>query len=99
MARKKFVDDFSNLAVEKCLLEPLKNIFCAQTVESQTDEIVHSLAAEDEGSQKERKRLETKVNALLHSLDRLHRLDRLNFKGQYQVSRWYSCFADGRSPH
>lgn len=81
MARKKFVEDSSNLAVERCLLEPMKTIFCAQTVESQTDETIRTLAAEDEMSQKERKRLETKTSALLRSLDHLHRLDRLNIKG------------------
>ena len=65
-----------------CLLEPIKSIFCAQTVESQTDESIHALAAEDEMSQKERARLETKSSALLRSLDQLHRLDRHNFKGR-----------------
>lgn len=60
----------------------MKNIFCAQTVELQTDETIHTLAAEDERSQQERKRLETKANALWRSLDHLRRLDRLNFKGQ-----------------
>lgn len=79
------MDDFSNLAVEKCLIEPLKTIFCAQTVQSQTDETIHALAAEDDATRKERARLVAKSNALSRSLEHLHRLDRHNFKGTSQV--------------
>ena len=86
VARKNFMDNFSSLAVEKCLLEPTKSIFCAQTVELQTDETIHTLAAEDEKSQKERKRLEARVSALQRCLDHLHRLDRHNFRGR--SSQW-----------
>ena len=76
VARKKFVDDFSNLAIEKCLLEPLPAIFTSQTVNLLEDSIVADIAAEDEISRHERILLEEKVKILQTSLQRLHALDR-----------------------
>jgi hypothetical protein len=89
VARKKFVDDFSNLAIERCLLQPMKNIFCAQTVEEQTEDMVQLLAAEDESSRNERVRLEDKRDALKRSLDQLHRLERHNFNGMIQLTNGF----------
>jgi hypothetical protein len=76
VARKKFVDDFSTLAVEKCLLEPLSTIFSSRIVECLADDIVGAIAAEDETSKLERGRLALKVDKLQSGLHRLHRLDR-----------------------
>ena len=94
VARKNFVDGFSNLAVEKCLLEPMKSMFCARTVESQSDETIRTLAAEDETSHKERKRLEARVSALQRCLDHLRRLDRHNFRGRSSQSVIVTALAD-----
>ncbi|EXJ65394.1 hypothetical protein A1O7_01735 [Cladophialophora yegresii CBS 114405] len=81
VARKKFVDDFSNLAVEKCLLEPLAVIFCPKVVDSLADDVVENIAAEDENSKLERGRLLHKRVKLQESLLQLHRLDRHNVTG------------------
>jgi hypothetical protein len=78
VARKKFVDDFSNLAVEKCLLEPLAVIFGPQVVDTLADGVVEKIAAEDESSKLERERLLHKRTKLQESLLQLHRLDRHN---------------------
>ena len=82
VARKKFVDDFSTLAVEKCLLEPLADIFCPRVVDRLTDDTVEAIAAEDESSKLERSRLEVKVATLRSALLQLHRLDRHNVSGE-----------------
>jgi len=78
VARKKFTDDFSNLAVEKCLLEPLAEIFCPQVVDTLASDVVENIAAEDESSQLERRRLQHKKAKLHKSLLHLNRLDRHN---------------------
>jgi hypothetical protein len=76
VARKKFVDDFSNLAVEKCFLEPLSTMFSSRVVDMLEDSLVEDIAAEDESSRLERQRLEEKISILQTSLQRLHSLDR-----------------------
>lgn len=48
--RQKFVDDFGNLAVEKCLFEPMSVIFTSQTVKLLDDSIISNIAAENERS-------------------------------------------------
>ena len=91
VARKKFVDDFSNLAIERCFLEPLTMIFSSQVVDELPDRVIEEIAAEDESSRLERQRLEEKV-AVLHSLlERLHRLDRHHLAG--------STFQSNRTSH
>jgi hypothetical protein len=55
------VDDFSNLAVEKCLWAPLSTIFTSQTVNKLGDDVIEDIAAEDESSRHERHRLEHKI--------------------------------------
>jgi hypothetical protein len=82
VARKKFVDDFSILALEKCLLEPLAVIFCPQVVDMLADDVVENIAAEDESSKLERERLQHKRAKLHKSLLQLHRLDRHNVSGE-----------------
>jgi hypothetical protein len=81
------VDDFSTLAVEKCLLEPLSIIFSSRIVDSLADDIIEAIAAEDESSRVERGRLALKVNKLQSGLHQLHRLDRHNVSGEM-----YTCF-------
>lgn len=76
------MDDFSTLAVEKCLLEPLSIIFSSRIVDSLSDGIVEAIAAEDESSKLERGRLALKVNTLQSGLKQLHRLDRHNISGK-----------------
>ncbi|KIW99024.1 uncharacterized protein Z519_00687 [Cladophialophora bantiana CBS 173.52] len=82
VARKKFVDDFSILAVENCLLDSLAVIFCPGSVALLSDETIKAIAEEDEGSRIERKRLEQRVKTLNSGLRRLHRFDRHNLSVQ-----------------
>jgi len=83
---RKFVDDFSNLAVEKCLLEPLLHTFGPRTVEKMTDDIVTDIAREDENTEAERKRLTDKLTALETSLSRLQQLDKHSLTGQFSMN-------------
>ena len=76
------MDDFSILAVEKCLLEPLLTIFSASVVDLLPDHIVEAIAAEDEDSKVVRARLEAKLAKLDSALRKLHRLDRHNVTGK-----------------
>ena len=79
------MDDFSILAVEKCLLEPLAVIFCPQVVAMLANDVVESIAAEDESSKQERERLQHKKNKLFNSVLQLHRLDRHNVSGEMRI--------------
>jgi len=79
----KFVDDFSNLAVERCLLKPLLYTFSPLTVEKMTDDVVEDIAREDENIKVERKRLTDKLTVLRSSLTRLQQLDRHSLTGQF----------------
>ena len=76
------MDDFSSLAVEKCLLEPLAVIFCPKVVDLLADGVVQNIAAEDEGSRLERERLQHRKAKLFESLPKLHRLNRHNISGE-----------------
>lgn len=82
VALKKFVDDFSNLAVEKCLLEPLLGMFSPRTVDRMADDVVQDIAGEDQSTIEERNRLNNKLSVLERSLARLSRLDRHNLTGK-----------------
>lgn len=86
VAMRKFVDDFSNLAVEKCLLEPLLHIFGPRTVERMTDDVVKNIALEDENMQAERRRLTNKLTVLETSMSRLQRLDKHSLTGQFCIN-------------
>ena len=48
--RQKFVDAFGNLAVEKCLLQPMSLVFASQTENFLDDSLVSNIAAENESS-------------------------------------------------
>ena len=82
------MDDFSILAVEKCLLEPLAIIFNSRVVGGLADDVVRAIAAEDESSKLERGRLTLKVKTLQSCLEQLHRLDRHNISGEI-----YACLS------
>ena len=48
---QKFVDAFGNLAIEKCLLEPMSLIFPSQTTEKSLDDsVLSNIAAENQSS-------------------------------------------------
>lgn len=85
VARKKFVDDFSILAVEKCLLEPLLTMCCPRTVDVLADSIIGDIAREDDGIRAERERLTEKVNAMKRALDKLHTLDPHSLAGEFCI--------------
>ena len=86
--------DFGNLAVEKCLLEPLATIFCPRAVEMLRDDTVYAIAAEDESSRLERARLQEKVASLQKSLADLRRLRRYNWSGEFYQYDVVSMLAD-----
>lgn len=79
------MDDFSNLAVEKCLLEPLGRIFSPHVVETMTGDIVQEIACEDESASSERQRLSNKLDVLENCLRCLKHLDKGNLTGQFSV--------------
>lgn len=63
-------------------MEPLAVIFCPQVVDVLASDVVENIAAEDESSQLERRRLQQKKAKLHNSLLHLHRLDRHNTSGK-----------------
>lgn len=69
---EKFVDDFSNLAVEECMVKPLRQIFGPTTVESMRDVVINDIACEDEDAAAERDRLMKKQNVLRSSLRQMN---------------------------
>lgn len=73
---KKFVDDFSVLAIEECLLSKLPGILCPEVVMLLDNETVESIASETDESKAERARANEKLQALQKTLDILRRLDR-----------------------
>lgn len=75
------MDDFSSLAIEKCLLDPLLTIFGPGTVEIMAGDVVRDIASEDERTTVERDRLTEKKMVLEKALARLQRLDRNNLAG------------------
>ena len=79
------MDDFSILAVEKCLLEPLTIIFNSSVVDTLADDIVVAIAAENESSKVEREKLTLKMKTLRNCLEQLHRLDRHNLSGAVSI--------------
>jgi hypothetical protein len=56
VALKKFIDNFSVLAVKARIIESLLTLFCAENVIDIEDEIVAILAAEDQELLVERER-------------------------------------------
>ena len=70
-----FVDDFSVLGVEKCLLYPLPDMFSPKAVIFLNDETVANIAAETEDSKIKRTRAIEKMKVLQATLEILHSLD------------------------
>jgi hypothetical protein len=68
---KKFVDDFSVLAVESCLVQKLPTLFCPEDVLDIDDTTVATLASEDEESTTERARCNEKLKILEEGLKAL----------------------------
>ena len=82
VAIKNFIDNYGNLAIEKCLKQHLRYLFTPETVDTLDDEVIGLIASEDENTRFERARLEEKLATLRESLDKLHRLDRHNLAGR-----------------
>ncbi|KAK7178145.1 dynamin family protein [Paraphaeosphaeria sporulosa] len=74
VALKKFVDDFSVLAVEADIVKSLPALFCPGNVLDIKDEMVATLAAEDEESSLERNRCCEKLKVLENGLRELKRV-------------------------
>lgn len=72
---KKFVDDFSVLAIEERLLQKLPNILSPEAVMLLDDDVAKNIAAETEESRAERTRATEKLQGLQMTLDILRRLD------------------------
>jgi hypothetical protein len=68
---KKFIDDFSVLAVEACVVEELPTLFCPAKVLDIGDEMLAKLAAEDEESSIERDQCIVKLKVLENGLREL----------------------------
>ena len=99
VALSKFVDDFSNLAVEKCLLVPLSCVFSSSIVDSMPNDVVTKIAHEDEDTIVERKRLKNKLAVLDKSLRRLQQLDKYNLTGESPVWNNFHSRAERAKVH
>jgi hypothetical protein len=85
VALKKFVDDFSVLAVEACIVESLPALFCPENVLDIKDEMVATLAAEDEHLSVQRERCCEKLKVLENGLRELKSVQEhppLHYKGK-----------------
>ncbi|KEF55147.1 uncharacterized protein A1O9_08801 [Exophiala aquamarina CBS 119918] len=86
VARKKFVDDFSILAVEKCLLEPLAVIFSPHVADRLADDVIGLIASEDTSTKNERGHLQEKLTRMQDCMNKLRRLDRYNLSASRIIS-------------
>ncbi|OAL42717.1 interferon-induced GTP-binding protein Mx [Pyrenochaeta sp. DS3sAY3a] len=82
VALKKFIDDFSVLAIEACLIEKLPTLFCPADVLDVDDAMVAMIAAEDEESSAERKRCSEKLKGLTKGLKIVHEYKFARSKGK-----------------
>jgi hypothetical protein len=73
---KTVVDNFSVLAVEKCLMKRLPDLLSPRTIMTLDDEKVTLIAAESEESRFERSRATDKLKVLESALVVLRSLDR-----------------------
>lgn len=73
---KVFVDNFSVLAVEKCMLSDLPHILSPDIIMKLNDDTISAIAAESENSMVERQRATEKVKTLQEGLVTLNRLSR-----------------------
>lgn len=76
VALKKFIDDISVLAVERCLISKLPGLFDPGVVHALTDEDITRLAGESEDNAALRARYQEKWDILGHALANLKRLDK-----------------------
>ncbi|KAJ2979473.1 hypothetical protein NQ176_g3234 [Zarea fungicola] len=75
LASKKFIDDVSVLAVERCLINKLPSLFPAETIlDLRDDEIAH-IAIESDALSLERNRYREKLAILENAKGELNRLD------------------------
>lgn len=76
VAMKTIVDDFSVLAIEKCLVQRLPDLLSPETIVGLDDATISSIAAETEESRLERSRATEKLKVLESTLVVLRSLDR-----------------------
>ena len=72
---KRFVDDFSVLAVEKCLVENLASLFTPEVVQQLNEKDVAYMAAESEHAAEQRSQCQEMLRALGESRSDLKTLD------------------------
>ncbi len=73
---KTMVDDFSVLAIEKCLVRRLPDLLSPETIVGLDDATISNIAAETEESRLERSRATEKLKVLESTLVVLRSLDR-----------------------
>ena len=78
---KVLVDNFSVLAVEKCMLSDLSNVLSPDIVMKLDDDMVSKIAAESESSILERKRTTEELKSLEEGLVTLNRFSWLRKAG------------------
>ncbi len=85
VALKRFVDDFSVLAVEQCLVGRLPSLFTPEMVQKLSEEDVSGLASETEHTTAQRSQCLEKLAVLEEGLRDLKSLDkhRLILQGKY----------------
>ena len=81
VAMKVFVDNFSVLAVEKCMLSDLAHVLSPDLVMRLGDDLLNAIAAESESSMLERQRTTEKLKTLQGGLVNLNRFNRLRSAG------------------
>ncbi|KAI4161555.1 MAG: hypothetical protein L6R39_000045 [Caloplaca ligustica] len=81
VAMKVLIDNFSVLAVEKCMLSDLADILSPDSVMKLGDELVSAIAAESENSMLERQRTTKALSKLQEGLVALKRFNRLRSTG------------------
>ncbi|KAL8635246.1 MAG: hypothetical protein Q9226_009373 [Calogaya cf. arnoldii] len=81
VAMKVLVDNFSVLAVEKCILSDLAAILSPDIIINISDDEVNALAAESETSGLERRRATEELKTLQEGLKELNRFSRFRDAG------------------